>query len=247
MLQKKEIEMLRENAKVHKIVFDEIKKKAKPGVSSWEIDEMCGKICKEFGFLPAFKGVYGFPANICISVNDAVVHGVPNKKTIFQKGDVVKFDFGVKDKKYGVNTDAAFSMIIGDGSHDKKIEKFLKVNEEALYKGIEQARDGNTTGDIGYAIQKHVESSGFYIIKDLTGHGIGKTIHEKPYIYNYGKPHSGEKIKAGMLLAIEPIIGFSSGEIYDKGGWEIYVKNKSLGSQFEHTILITDGYPEIII
>lgn len=247
MLQKKEIEMLRENAKVHKIVFDEIKKKAKPWVSSWEIDEMCWKICKEFGFLPAFKWVYWFPANICISVNDAVVHWVPNKKTIFQKWDVVKFDFWVKDKKYWVNTDAAFSMIIGDGSHDKKIEKFLKVNEEALYKGIEQARDWNTTWDIGYAIQKHVESSWFYIIKDLTGHGIGKTIHEKPYIYNYGKPHSWEKIKAWMLLAIEPIIGFSSWEIYDKGWWEIYVKNKSLWSQFEHTILITDWYPEIII
>lgn len=247
MLEKKEIEMLRENAKIHALVFREIKKKAKVWVSSLEIDELCWKICKENGFLPAFKWVYWFPANICISINDGVVHGVPSKKIIFKEGDVVKFDFWVKDKKYGVNTDAAFSMIIWNWPHDKEVEKFLKVNEEALYKGIEQAKNGNMTWDIGYAIQKYVEKAGFHIIKDLTGHGIGKTIHEKPYIYNYGKPHTWEKLKTWMLLAIEPIIGFSSGEIYDKGWWEIFVKNKSLGSQFEHTILITDGKAEIII
>nr|MDD3719927.1 type I methionyl aminopeptidase [Candidatus Gracilibacteria bacterium] len=247
IINKKELEQLRKNAKVHKMVFDEIKNIVKPGVSAYEIDKLCEKICEQNGVLPGFKGVYGFPANICISINNVVVHGVPKKDMIFMEGDVVKFDFGVKDKNIAINTDAAFTMIVGDGPKNPEIEKFLEINKQALYKGIEQCRVGNRVGDIGNAIQKHVEGNGFYIVRDLTGHGIGYKLHEKPYIYNYGKPGTGEKLKEGMLLAIEPIVGFSSGKIKDKGGWEIYIADGSLGCQFEHTILVTSGDPEIII
>lgn len=246
MLTKKEIQLLRDIAPIHKQVFEEIKKTAKPWVDGVFINELAWNICKKGGVLPAFKGVYWFPANICISINDVVVHGVPQKKP-FKDGDVVKFDFWVKDKKVGVNTDAAFTMIIWDGPHNPKVEKFLEVNEKALELWIEEARDGNRTWDIGSAIQTYVEKHWFHIVKDLTWHGIGKTLHEKPYIYNYWKKWVWEKLTEWMLLAIEPIIWFSSWRIFDMWGWEIYIKDGSLWSQFEHTILITDGKPEIII
>lgn len=247
MLNKKEIQQLRENAKIHAFVFEEIKKRALPGVSAMEINDIAWKICKEADVLPWFKGVYWFPANICISINDAVVHGVPKKGMIFKEWDVVKFDFWVKDKKYWVNTDSAFSMIIGNGPHNPEVVRFLEVNKEALNKGIQQAINWNKTWDIGYAIQNYVESAGFHIVRELTGHGVGKTLHEKPYIYNYWKKGTGEKLKVWMTLAIEPIIWFSSGKIVDKWEWEIYIKDWSIWSQFEHTILITENGPEIIV
>lgn len=247
MLQEKELKILRENAKVHKKVFEAIKNTVKVGTTAREINELCLKICQEHNVIPAFYGVYDFPAFICISVNDVVVHGIPRDEIVFQEGDVVTFDFGVKDKKVWVNTDAAFTMIVGDETQSPIIQEFLEVNRKALYKGIEQARVGNTVGDIGHAIQSYVEKKWFHIVKELTGHGVGKKLHEEPYVYNYGKPGQGKKLKKGMTLAIEPIIGFSSGQIVDKGDWEIYIADGSLGSQFEHTILITDGDPEIII
>ncbi|NDK08719.1 type I methionyl aminopeptidase [Candidatus Gracilibacteria bacterium] len=246
IINKEELEQLKKNAKIHKIIFDEIKKVAKPGISSYDIDLLCGKICKENGVLAGFKGVYSFPANMCISVNDVVVHGVPSKKTIFKDGDLVKFDLGIKDKHIGINTDAAIAIIIGENK-DKEVERFLKVNEIALKKGIEQCKIGNRVGDIGNAIQKYVEGEGFHIVRDLTGHGLGYSLHEKPYVYNYGKPGTGEKLKEGMLLAIEPIIGFSSSKIIDKGGFEFFIVDGSLGCQVEHTVLITKEGPEIII
>lgn len=247
MLTEKELEILRANAKVHKKVFDTIKERVWVGTTAREINELCLQICTEHNVIPAFYGVYGFPAYICISVNDVVVHGIPRNEIIFQKGDVVTFDFGVKDKEVGVNTDAAFTMIVWDGPYKPEVVEFLEVNQKALYKWIAEARVGNTVGDIGYAIQSYVEKKGFHIVKELTGHGVGKKLHEEPYVYNYGKKWSGKKLKKWMVLAIEPIIGFSSGKIIDKWDWEIYIADGSLGCQFEHTILITDGDPEIII
>lgn len=247
MLNKKEIQILRDIAPVHKEVFKQIRETVVPGMSADDINELAWKICKKWWVLPAFKGVYGFPGNICISINDVVVHGVPRKENIFRDGDVVKFDFGVKDKKIGVNTDAAFTMIIGKWPHNPKVVKFLEVNETALELWVAQALHGNTVWDIGYAIQSYVEKNGHHIVKELTGHGIGKTLHEKPYIYNYGKKGQGDRLEAGMLIAIEPIIGYSSGKIFDHGGWEIYIKDGSYGSQFEHTVLITKDEPEIIV
>lgn len=246
-LNEKELQILRENAKVHKEVFEEITKMVKVWTTATEVNTLCGDICKKYNVLPWFKGFWGFPSNICISVNDVVVHGIARKNIVFKEGDVVKFDFWVRDKKVGVNTDACITLIIGDWPHDPEVVRFLEVNQEALRRAVKQARDGNRVGDIGHAVQSYVEKEGFYVVKELTGHGLGKSLHEKPYIYNYGKPGTGEKLKAGMLIAIEPIIGFSSGKIYDKGDWEIYLEGGSIGCQFEHTVLITDGDPEIII
>lgn len=243
----KELQVMRENAKIHKEVFEEIKKMVKVGTSWYEVDKLCGDICNKYNVLCGFKWVYGFPANLCVSINDCVVHGVPSKKMVFQHGDVVKFDFWVKDKKYGLNTDAAFTMIVWEWPHSLEVEKFLKISQEALYKGIAKATVGNKIGDIGNAIEKHIKSHGYHIIKDLTGHGIGYNLHEKPYVPNYGVAGSGEMLKENMTLAIEPIIWFSSGKIIDKWGFEIYVSDGSLGAQFEHTIVVKPGYPEIIV
>lgn len=248
MLNEKELDALRKNAKVHKNIFDAIKALVKPGTTAREVDDLAGKMCKDAGVIPAFLGVYDYPNNIQTSVNDVVVHGIPRWHIIFQQGDVVTFDFGVKDKKYGVHTDSAFTMIVWEKeTHDPKVVDFLETNKEALRLWIAQARDGNSVWDIGHAVQSYVESKWYHIVKELTGHGIGKTLHEEPYVYNFGKPGKGKKLKKWMLLAIEPILGYSSGQIVDKWDWEIYIADGSIGSQFEHTVLITDGDPEIII
>ena len=247
MISKKELNIMRKNAKVHKTVFEKIKKIAKPWISAKEIDDMALKTCMDAGVLSAFTWVYGYKYTLQTSVNDVVVHGRPLERIIFQEGDVVTFDFGVKDKKYGICTDAAFTMIIGDSSKHPEKKAFLQVWEKALKKWLNEARAGNTVWDIGHAIESYVEKKWYHIIRDLTGHGVGKTLHEEPYIYNYGNKGEWAKLKAGMTLAIEPIIGFSSGSITDRGDWEIYVADGSIWCQFEHTILVTDGEPEIII
>lgn len=243
----KELDALRKNAKVHKAIFDAIRKLTKPGVTAKELDALAGKMCRDSGVIPAFLWVYDYPNNIQTSVNNVVVHGLPRENIIFQEGDVVTFDFWVKDKKYWMHTDAAFTMIVWDTPHDEKVVHFLDVNQKALYKGIEQARAGNTVWDIGHAVQTYVESEWYHIVKELTGHGLWKKLHEEPYVYNFWTPGTGKKLKAWMLLAIEPIIGFSSWKIIDHWDWEIYIADGSIGSQFEHTVLITDGDPEIII
>lgn len=242
-----ELNIMRANAKIHKEVFDEIKKMAKPWVTGAQINKLCWDICKKYDVLCGFKGVYDFPANLCLSVNDCVVHGIPSSKIVFQEWDVVKFDFWVKDKKYGLNTDAAFTMIIGDGPHDLAVEKFLKISQEALYKWIAKAVPGNRIGDIGAAIQQYVEQHGYHIVKDLTGHWIGYELHEKPYVPNFGTAGKWEILKENMTLAIEPIIWQWTGKIKDKWGFEIYIADGSHGAQFEHTIVVKPGYPEIII
>lgn len=243
----RELQVMRELAKVHKEVFDEIKKQAKPWITGYDIDKLAWDICNKYWVLPGFKWVYGFPANICISVNNCVVHGVPSKKMVFKNWDVVKFDFWVKDKRHGLNTDAAFTMIIWEWYHDIKVEKFLHVCEEALYKWIAKATTWNRIWDIWAAIQNHVESNWFHIVKDLTWHAIWYNLHERPYIPNFGKAWSWEILRENMTLAIEPIIWFSSSKIIDKWGFEIYIADGSLGAQFEHTIVVKSGYPEIII
>jgi len=247
MLSEKQLEIMRKNGRIHKKIFDRIKEVIAPGVSAKEIDDLSVKMCKDAGVLSAFTWVYGYKYSLQTSVNNVVVHGRPLKSIIFKEGDVVTIDFWVKDKKHGICTDAAFTTIIWDATKYPDKQEFLRVWEEALKKGLAQAKAWNTVWDIGYAIQSYVEKHGYHIIKDLTGHGVGKTLHEQPYIYNYGEPGKGAKIKAGMTLAIEPILWLSSGTIIDKWDWEIYVEDGSIGCQFEHCILVTDGDPEIIV
>jgi len=247
MLNEKEIEQLRKNAIVHKKVFDAIKNKLKHGTTAVEINDLAWRIAKEHGVICWFKWVYNFPANICISVNDVVVHGIPRHWLIFQKWDLVTFDFGIKDKKYWVNTDAAISLVVGWDESNPEAAKLIEVNKKALYAGIEKARVWNTIWDISSAIQAEIEWAWYYVVKELTGHAVWKKLHEKPYIPNFWKPWAWVKLVAGMTLAIEPILWETSWKIVDEWDWEIYIEDWSLWSQYEHTILVTEWDPEIII
>jgi methionyl aminopeptidase len=237
---------LRKNAKVHRQIFDEIKKIVKEWTTWKEIDELCGKIAKNNDMICWFKWVYDFPNNICISVNDVVVHWTISKDMVFKNWDLVTFDFWVRDKRYWVNTDAAFSVIVGWDDKNLVWTRLLETNKKALKSGIEKCRVWNTIGDIWYAIQNEIENAWFKVVKNLSWHCIWKTLHEKPYIYNYGNPWSWAKIQKWMVLCIEPILWETSGDVVEEDDG-VYIKDWSLGSQFEHTVLITDWEPEIIV
>lgn len=247
MLSKKEIQIMKNNAKVHKKVFEEIKKLAIEWTKASDIDKICWNIARKAWVLCWFKWVYWFPNNICISVNDVVVHWRPRENIIFKNWDLVTFDFWIKDKNYWIFTDAAFSVIIWWDQYNPFWAQLIEINKKALKAWILQAKVWNTIWDISNAIQNEVEKAWFKIVKDLTWHAIWKKMHEKPYIPNYWKAWSWEKLKEWMTLAIEPIIWQSSWEIYDKNDWELYIKDWSLWCQYEHTILVTNWEAEIII
>lgn len=247
MLNKQEIEIMKKNAKIHKKVFEEIIKLVKNWTTAKEVDKLCWNIAKKHWVLCGFKWVYDFPANICISVNNVVVHWLPREWLIFKDWDLVTFDFWIKDKEKWINTDSAISIIIWWNSKNKKWAKLIEVNKKALYAWIEKCRAWNTVWDISEAIQKEIESGWFKVVKDLTWHAIWKELHEKPYIPNFWKAWKWAILQKWMTLAIEPIVWETSWQITDKWDWEIYIKDGSLWCQYEHTILITDWNPEIII
>jgi len=238
---------MKNNAKVHKIVFEEIRKILKDWTTAIEVNKLCWDIAKKHWVLCGFKWVYDFPDNLCVSVNDVVVHGRARKGLVFRDGDLATFDFGIRDKKVWINTDAAFSTIIWWKDKNPVWARLIEANKRALYAWIAKAKVWNRVWDISAAIEKEIVWAWFCVVKDLTGHAIWYELHEKPYIPNYGKAWTGQKLKAWMTLAIEPILGESSDKIVDEWDWEIFIEDWSLWSQYEHTILITDWEPEIII
>jgi methionyl aminopeptidase len=191
---------------------------------------------------PAFKGYNGFPYCLCISVNDEVVHGMPGDR-ILREGDIVSLDFGTfYDGYYG---DVA--MTYGVGTISKNAQKLLAVTESALYRGIEEAKEGNRLHDISHAVQTYVEGAGFSVVRDFVGHGIGSDLHEEPQLPNYGEKGTGIRLKTGMTLAIEPMVNMGRSEIFIKAnGWTAVTKDSSLSAHFEHTVAITDNGPEIL-
>lgn len=247
MLTKEEINIMRRNAKIHKKVFEKIKEIVKEWTTAVEIDKLAWDIAREHNVLCWFKWVYWFPNNICISVNDEVVHWTARPWLIFQNWDLVKFDFWIKDKEVWINTDAAISIIIWWDDKNPEWARLIEANKKALYAWIAMCKAWNTTWDVWFAIQTEIEKAGFKVVKDLTGHAIGKELHEKPYIYNYWTPWTWKVLKAWMTLAIEPILWQTSWQIVDEWWWEIYIKDGSLWCQYEHTILVTEWEPEIII
>jgi len=247
MLTKREIEQMKKNAKIHQKVFDKIFEMVKPGTTSNEVNDMCGEVAKKHWVFCWFKWVYGFPDNICISVNDEVVHGRASRNIVFKEWDLVTFDFGIKDKGLAINTDAAISLIVGWDDKNPEWARLIETNKKALAAWIKAARAWNFTGDIWAAISKEIEAAWYFVVKDLTGHAIWKKLHETPYIPNFWKPWKWAKLKVWMTLAIEPILGQTSGKIVDEWEWEIYIEDWSLGCQYEHTILITEWDAEIII
>ncbi len=238
-----DIEKLKEAGKIHAHILKALTALVKPGVSAVEVDTLARALLEEAGAKAAFlnytpEGVsYPFPAAVCVSVNDEVVHGIPHENIIFQEGDIISLDLGVSYK--GMITDAAITVPCGEVSDEAR--KLMSITKEALNVGIAAAKLGNTVGDIGFAIQEFVKPYGYGIIKILAGHGVGYSVHEEPYVPNYGKKGDGEKLVPGMVLAIEPMLTLGNDEVAVTEDEYTYVTyDGSLAAHFEHTIAITE-------
>ncbi len=241
-----EIEKMRTAAQLVSKTLAEVAKEIKPGVETGKLDRIAEDFIVKHSARPAFKGYGGgqnpFPATLCISVNDEVVHGIPGSRKLTE-GDIVSVDCGVeKDGYFG---DHAYTFMVGDVSEDDK--RLLKTTLESLYKGIEQTVHGNKIGDIGSAIQKHCEKRGYGVVRDLVGHGIGKNMHEDPSVPNYGRPGRGERLRTGMTLAIEPMITRGSWKVKTlSDGWTIVTADGSNAAHFEHDVVVREGEAEIL-
>ena len=236
-----EIEKMRRSARIVATVLKEIEAMTKPGMTTADLDEYAEKRIREMGATPSFKGYYGFPASICASVNNEVVHGIPNHKKVIRRGDVLKVDTGAYCD--GFHGDSCITIAVGKVSKDAI--KLIKVAEEALYKGIEQVKAGNHLLDIAGAVEDHVKANGYSVVEEYTGHGVGKNLHEAPSVFNHrNKRMPNVKLKAGMTLAIEPILNAGSRHTRTlRDRWTVVTVDNNLSAQFEHTVLVTkDGY-----
>ena len=238
---KREIEYIREAGRITANALQLMKQLAKPGITTGELDQRCEEYIRSCGAFPSCKGYYGFPATICASVNDEVVHGIPGRRKL-KDGDIISIDLVVN--KNGYHGDSTVTIPIGHV--DPAVLQLLKVTEECLYKGIEQAVAGNHLGDIGHAVQSYAESFGYGVVRDYVGHGIGTDMHEEPEVPNYGIAGHGELLEPGMVLAIEPMILAGSSEIYQlNDGWGIVSADGKLTCHYENTIYIDDDGPHI--
>ncbi len=242
-----DIRLMRESCRIVADVLRLLKDFAKPGITTKELDTIAEEFIRSQGAIPAFKG-YGtdrnnlFPATLCTSVNDEVVHGIPGGRKL-EEGDLISIDVGAK--KNGFFGDGAWTFAVGKVSDDKT--QLMKATEESLYAGIDKARAGNHVHDISAAVQKHVEAAGFSVVRDLVGHGIGRDLHEEPAIPNFGQAGTGELLHAGMTIAIEPMVNFGTFRVrVDRDGWTIRTADGSPSAHFEHTVLVTEHEPEIL-
>lgn len=238
----RELAYMRDAGKIVAETLTEVEKAVKPGVSTLELDRIAEEYIKGRGAIPTFKGYNGFPGNICASINEQVVHGIPGLKKL-KNGDNVSIDIGAVINGY--NGDAAVTVAVGDV--DASVQKLLEVTEQSLYKGIEKAMAGSRLGDISHAVQAHAEAYGYGVVRDYVGHGIGRKMHEDPQVPNYGQPGRGPRLKSGMTLAIEPMINLGTHEVKTlDDGWTVVTKDGKPSAHFEHTIAITDDKPEIL-
>ncbi|MBU1367278.1 MAG: type I methionyl aminopeptidase [Candidatus Omnitrophica bacterium] len=238
-----ELMIMRKAGKAAADILKRLKKVIKPGISTQEIDSFFKNALKGYpGMEAAFRGFRGYPASLCVSVNEEIIHGIPSGRVI-QKGDIVSVDLGIKYK--GLFVDAAYTYIVGKVS--KVVRKLVKVTLGALYVGIKKAKVGAKVGDVGFAIQKFVERNGFSVIRKFVGHGIGKDLHLAPEIPNFGKVREGEELKENYAIAIEPMVSSGSFDVDILGdGWGVKTKDDSLSAHFEHTVAITKKGPWIL-
>lgn len=247
---KEEIEIMREGGKRLAYLLEVVGKACKPGVSTADLNILADKIAREQGDVSSYIGYKpkganrAYPANICVSINDEIVHGIPNENPkILKEGDIVSLDMCLTHK--GMITDSAIT--VGVGEIDAVSKKLLKVTEEALYAGIRAAVGHKHTGDIGYAVERVAKANKFSIVEDLCGHGVGYKVHEDPFIPNYGERGKGDKLKPGMTIAIEPMLNVGTKDIVlEKDGYTFKTKDGKRSAHFEHTIVITSGEPEIL-
>ena len=237
-----EIEIQRQSSLLVGKTLAEVAKLIKPGVKTGELDKVAEEFILDHGAVPGFKGYGGFPATLCISVNDEVVHGIPGEREL-NDGDIVSIDCGtLMNGFYG---DSAYTFAVGNV--DSEVLELLKRTKESLYLAIEQAVAGKRVGDIGNAVQKHVESYGFSVVRDLVGHGVGRNLHESPEVPNYGRRGSGIKLKKGMCLAIEPMVNLGVKEVtQDKDGWTIRTADAKPSAHFEHDVAVRNSKADIL-
>lgn len=242
LVRREDLERIRKSGRILGNVLARVRELLAPGVSTGFIEDVVREYIIRQGARPAFLGYRGFPASLCISINNEVVHGLPGNRVI-QAGDLVSIDVGVEFE--GFYTDAAFSVVVGDGSPVAR--KLVEVTRKALYAGIRQALPGNRVGDISHAIQTTIEREGFSVVRDLVGHGVGRSLHEDPQIPNFGQRGQGPVLEEGMVLAIEPMAnekGYRVKVLED--GWTVVTEDGGLSAHFEHTILVRRGQPEIL-
>lgn len=238
-----EIELMREAGRILSIVHQELADYVKPGITTLDIDKKGYDIIKSFGCTPSFLNYNGYPASICVSVNDEVVHGIPTKKRVIHEGDIVSLDAGVIYKGY--HSDAARTHAVGEISEEAK--RLIEVTKQSFFEGIKLAKAGNHLHQISKAVQDYVEANGFSVVRDLVGHGIGKNLHEDPQIPNFKERGRGPLLTKGMTLAIEPMVNAGAYDVWWlEDDWTVVTKDGSLSAHYENTILITDGEPEIL-
>ncbi len=247
---KKEIEYMREACKVVALTYKKLEEVIKPGMTTWELDKIAEKTMRSLGAIPAEKGydsgirgVPKFPASICVSINDEVIHGIPSKNKVIKEGDIVSVD--TVALKNGFNGDAARTFMVGSVS--KEAKRLVETTKQAFFEGIQYAKPGNRIGDVCHAIGEYVHSQGYSVVKEFQGHGIGREMHEDPGIPNYGKAGRGIRLEPGMTLAIEPMVIQGKPNILQlDDGWTIITEDGSLSAHYENTILITEKEPEIL-
>jgi methionyl aminopeptidase len=237
-----EVEIMRRSNRLVAQVLRRLREAIKPGCSTEELDQIAERSIRAAGATPAFKGYRGYPATLCVSINEQIVHGIPGPRQL-RAGEIVSLDAGVfLDGYYG---DAAITVPVEAVSAEAA--RLLEVTQQALSVGIEQAKDGNRLSDISHAIQSWVELHGFSVVRDFVGHGIGRDLHEDPQIPNFGAPHQGPRLRPGMVLAIEPMVNAGTWEVKVlPDGWTVSTVDKGLSAHFEHTIAITDGEADIL-
>lgn len=246
----REIELMKEACKITRIVHEELEKALRPGITTYELDKLAEEVIRSYGGVPAQKnypsgvpGVPAFPATICASINDEVIHGIPSKKTYIKEGDVVSFDLVVQ--KNGFHGDAARTYIVGETN--KETKRLVDITKQAFFEGIKKAIPGNRIGDISSAIGEFVKKNGFSVVREFQGHGIGRQMHEEPGIPNYGTPGKGIKLEPGMTLAVEPMVIAGRSDILElEDGWTIITEDGTNAAHYENTILITEKGPEVL-
>lgn len=238
-----EIELMRQAGRIVGMVLAEMRNVVRPGITTKELDTIAERIIVSAGAKPAFKGYAGFPATICASINEEIVHGIPSRKRVLKEGDIISVDVGSIYK--GWYGDAAITLPVGEISEEAR--RLLEVTRASLEAAISKAVPGNHLGDVSAAVQQYVESHGYSVIREYTGHGIGRELHEEPQVLNYGTPGTGVRLRPGMTMAIEPMV--SAGSYKTRvlsDGWTVVTRDGSLTAHFEHTIAITDNGTEIL-
>ncbi len=238
----REIGYMRDAGRIVAQTHQELEKAVRPGITTQELDRIAEDFIIAKGARPAFKGYHGFPASICASVNEQVVHGIPGLRKL-ENGDIISIDIGAEINGYF--GDSAVTLPVGDASAEAL--QLIRATEEALYVGINMALDGNRLSDVSHAIQTFVEGKGYSVVRDYVGHGIGSRMHEEPQVPNFGRPGRGPRLRPGMTLAIEPMVNQGTYEVTTLGdNWTVETKDKKLSAHFEHSIAITDMKPEIL-